>query len=922
MLLLLSVLTGCVGAPSEPTPGGDPPTPNAPAPNDSALVTISFAAWEADRARYEALAQQFMAENPTINVVIVSLDNLRNISEIQDDTATSQMLLRAIVSGADTAPADALNQLDSETLSSGLLLNLAPQMEADAAFDRDDFYAGALERYTFDGGAWLLPAHISVQTLGYNKDLFAEAGLPEPTPGWTWNDVLGAAEQLAKTNGGEVETYGYAAPYLYRDLLPLLALLEEQGVDVRNMQPANLQLDRSEVLNAVTRMRDLIQNGALFSSAANKDQAQPDVAHLIREGRVGIWDQDMFQTSGVISVDTDDATQPQALVRDVAIGTAPYPNMPLNILNNAQGFVVSAGTAHPTESWKWIEFLSRQNLYTPSFVSQPGRIPARQSVAEATGFWGNIDEETAAAYQWAIANQTPMREQLPDLMVLDALGAALEQIVRDQREPYQALQDAQRHLAERLAEAQLTPTPEVSAGPVIIATLDPQTAPDGATTVTFLTTDPDPAKIRRLGQAFHAQRPDIFVQIQVADQTQSATLQGLAETSDCFSWYRPPQRDDDFQALLDLQPLFDADASFPHSDFAPLLLAPYQRESGLYGLPDSVMLRTLKYHRAAFDAAGLTPPAHQWTSDDFLAAAQMLTKGEGANKHYGYVPLNNQDDLLFFIHQFGGQIVRGSGADIRPNFTDPNVIAAIQWYLELATTHHVMPTPTFVYKRDDLGLGNQGGASEERVDGHPDLSQLILDGRAGMWFDRSGQGLNVTVFEVGSAPLPVGQAGLSVGDVFMSSMHIAAKTQPVQQQACWEWLKFLTSNVDNAIPARASVRASETFATQAPPDVRMVSTAYDDILKQQSEKNDAYRRANDFYALDTYWFFKALSEAVAGTTELTKGLTEAQEFTDAYMECLSTNPNQFATCATQVDPDYQGFRTTDASPAPERVVTP
>ena len=67
----------------------------------------------------------------------------------------------------------------------------------------------------------------------------------------------------------------------------------------------------------------------------------------------------------------------------------------------------------------------------------------------------------------------------------------------------------------------------------------------------------------------------------------------------------------------------------------------------MFGLPYAATLRTLNFNRTAFDAAGIKPPTYQWKPDDFLAAAQALTKGDGDKKQFGYVPcLNDQHEWM------------------------------------------------------------------------------------------------------------------------------------------------------------------------------------------------------------------------------------------------------------------------------------
>jgi ABC-type glycerol-3-phosphate transport system substrate-binding protein len=923
LMLLIALLSGCAGAPEQPgltpepgataVPSGATPAPEATAEAEEGQVVISYAAWESERSLYEPLAQKFTAENPNIKVVVVPLDDLLN-NPNQNTPDGPLSALRRIVSGADTAPAFFAGP---EAYGSNLMLDLKPLMDADSAFDRGDFYPGALEQYTVNGGTWMLPRYLNVQLLSYNKDLFANANLPTPKPGWTWTDLLGVSEQIAKKSGSRVDTYGFLDPS--GGFLPLIALLNEQKIDLLSTPADKIQLDRPEIVDAIKRIQSLVDSGALFRPQYSKegpaDGPGVDISQLIRDGKVGIWGQEYVAFDGPGG---GDGSQPPEFSFEV--GKLPYPTLFANFYGGGgDGYLISSGTAHPNEAWKWIEFLSRQNTDQNGQAMPinygPGRIPARQSLAEQSGFWKNIDAETAEAYKWAIAHPGPQLERTPDYTIFGVLGPALEQVLGENKDPQKVLQEAQKQLADQIAQVQLTPTPTPETGPVVVATPEAQVAPEGATTVTFDATGFNNSDLRRLARAFRDQRPDIFVQIKSTDAlTEPPQLSKIAQTSDCFSWWATPQSEADFKALLDLQPLFDADPSFPQSDYAPGYLAPYRSNGGLFGLPYAVNLRTLNYNRTAFDAAGIQVPTYQWKPDDFLAAAQALTKGEGDNKQYGYVPLGGpQQDMIFFVNQFGGQLMTGSGKDARPNFDDPKVVAALKWYLDLSKTHKVMPEVQFPYKRDTPGY-NDGSY------------ELIQNGRAGMWFDQ-GRGMfgnyggikeggpggpPAPNFEVGVAPLPIGAAGLGSTDLNVRGFHISAQTQ--QAQGCWEWLKFLSSDITSlqgSLPARASVAQSDAFTQQASPDLVELAKIYSEALKQSSSQAGQPVDMNAFWSLDQYWFNKALSEALEDKTDLAQGLAEAQKFTTAYLDCLEKTPNKPATCANQVDPSYQGYNIED-----------
>ncbi len=350
--------------------------------------------------------------------------------------------------------------------------------------------------------------------------------------------------------------------------------------------------------------------------------------------------------------------------------------------------------------------------------------------------------------------------------------------------------------------------------------------------------------------------------------------------------------------------------------------------SGLFGLPYAVNLRTLNYNRTAFDAAGVTAPSADWKPSDFLAAAQALTKGEGDKKQYGYVALNGtQADLTFFIGQFGTRLTKGSGDDGRPNFDDPKVAEAIQWYIDLAKVHKVMPEFKIPYRRDDPGFDDKSW-------------EYAQSGRAGMWFSQglmfggggpvkdrmaAPDGAQQISFEEAIAALPIGGAGLGGGDFYERGFHISAGTQ--QAQGCWEWLKFLSADANpnslqGGIPARRSIAESEAFTKQASPDQVALYKAYADALRREGQPGDdpgvLYGR------MGMYWFYKAIDETVQKDADLAQGLAKAQKTTTAFLECLakSGKPPKPATCANQTDPTYQGYNTEDSKEGPPGIGIP
>ncbi len=880
LLAVLLALSAC-GGPAAPTPaapaGGSTDataigaaSPSQPGADATAapggVVTIGFAAPEFERAGYEPLIAAFNEQNPNVRVEFVPL--------AMQSAQSLDELMRQIVSSADTA---ATFLLRPEDIKNGLVRDLAPLIDADSSFDRDDYYAGALTPGS-DGGIYLLPRELRLALLTYNKDLWAKRGLAAPKPDWTWSDVLAAAEQLAQRRGDTVDIYGLADGS--NGLAVLGGLLVEAGVD-SSTSVERLRLDQPKIAQAIERVADLVKSGAIYADASAGVQVPPDkILKLIADQRVGMW----FDAPVLVGPDVPKPA--------FTTGTAALPPLAQSRAG-AEGYVISAGSAHPEAAWRWLSFLSRQEVRRPfKDAGVVGSVPARKSLAERSGYWKQLDPEATAAAQAVLARGASSLASAPaDPRVIQALGQALAAVAGG-TPVARALAAAQATLDKQVAEAQANPTATPDAAPVVVATPAESAPPPGATVVTFNVPLFQADQLRRLAAEFNKEHPELFVQIKSAELDADMTLAKMAEGADCFSWPDPV----DGSAIsdtLDLQPLADADPSFKLDDYPARLLAPFKSGTALYGLPYQVRLRALTYNQSAFDAAGLSHPNANWTADDFLNAAKQLTSGQKGDKHYGYAALGSQtDDLLLLLGMFGAQLTRGEA----PNFLDPKVGQAVRFYLDLLRNYS--PHERFQGYTRDLALGGE-------------TFQLIDEGRVGMWFDLPG-GVQIVRIGPGAAGrqnytraiAPPPGAGTVGGESIASSgLFISAKTQ--HAEACWQWVKFLGEDISalgSDFPARRSVAESDAFLKQALAGAAEVYAAYRPALDRGPADGQAGEPNRP--RIDLFWFFRAVDRALQGK-DLDRELADAQAKTEQFVACARGGEAPLA-CAKQADPTYEG----------------
>ena len=123
----------------------------------------------------------------------------------------------------------------------------------------------------------------------YNKNLWAQRGLPAPEPDWSWNDLKAALEQLARKRGDTIEVYGMVG----QDL-GLLALIEElAAAGVRDDPSGPLRLDDPAVVAALDRVVALAKSGAIYVSP-NGHGSDEEFLPLVRAQRAGVFPSGMI----------------------------------------------------------------------------------------------------------------------------------------------------------------------------------------------------------------------------------------------------------------------------------------------------------------------------------------------------------------------------------------------------------------------------------------------------------------------------------------------------------------------------------------------------------------------------------------------------------------------------------------------------
>jgi ABC-type glycerol-3-phosphate transport system substrate-binding protein len=546
--------------------------------------------------------------------------------------------------------------------------------------------------------------------------------------------------------------------------------------------PSEETLDTPAMAEAMQWLLDLDGvRGAMPSLLEVTGGSQHFVAELVEDGRAAMWDGwPSFSAMRIYQAAYDD------------LGVVPFPEgTAVADWMGGAPYLMSAGTTHPDEVWRWLRFLT----YQPGDV-QAVEPPVRRSVAAASGYWAELDPDLSAAVRYVAERP---KVALP-LGMLSAISNALTGALTEGGDVNAALTRAQVDLSRAFgASVSQTPPPPV-----------PTPVPTAETGVTIEFAATDYLQLEqgydRLAAEFHTLHPEIMVEPKspyYGTGRQTVTLEWLASQGDCFAYFYP-MVDKAELAVMRLDPLLEADPVFPADDIYPHLLERFYQEGNLWALPRDVSPRVMYYNKALFDRAGLPYPALDWTLDDFAEAATRLTEGEGEEKRYGYSssgPGFLTSDPLFFLMQRGILPVESS-ADVP--LDAPEIIEAIRWYMGLWQAG-VMPK----YEVSGPGEGDTEMWNRNQVL----WESLIREGRVAMWSTQWGGYESYSRIwanlDVGIASMPQGPG--RVVDMMSSAYYISTGT--AHPEACWQWLTFLSGEAGIAVgaPVRRSVLNSVEY---------------------------------------------------------------------------------------------------------------
>jgi multiple sugar transport system substrate-binding protein len=245
-------------APAAPAASGEQPAPTtapaaAGATNLRVLVCCATPAEEPLRVKFNT---DFQAANPGVTVAQEAPPAGQNYFEkLQTLLAANQM-------------PDVFDMWEGYVqpyAANGALMALDDLINTDTKIKTDDILPVVIPAQSYQGKNYafvygFMPGPVS---LYYNVDHFTEAGMAEPTPDWTWNDVREAALKLTKKAGDTVEQWGLNFENWF---VTWQHWIWSNGGDIFNAEQTAATLTDPKASEAVQWWYDLV----------NKDQVSPN----------------------------------------------------------------------------------------------------------------------------------------------------------------------------------------------------------------------------------------------------------------------------------------------------------------------------------------------------------------------------------------------------------------------------------------------------------------------------------------------------------------------------------------------------------------------------------------------------------------------------------------------------------------------
>ncbi|QPC84001.1 extracellular solute-binding protein [Phototrophicus methaneseepsis] len=801
----------------------------------------------------------YEAQHPGVQVQLVTYNGFGSMPvQSSDDAETYQDDLMAYFETADILLVD--DGLTPEATRAGYLLDLSPLVQSDPNYDPNAFVGNLSNAFVWDGGQWAVPISTNYTVLTYVPDAFDAAGLTYPTPNWTMDDLIFAAETLTEYNAdGSVAMPGLmiqggTGGTAFQTLI--ISLLGH-GVYSDASIPSSPDYSDPTLAALMERWQAFEDEGLLTASGEINNSLIPMV---LGNGQNGIG----VRAGAPGAFGGQNSTAITQVAEVMPGGSAGL---------QVNGYAISSGTAYPQEAYELVKYLIQDpNAVALSNGSTPAISGTDTTVQMPGGGFSitmGVSDTLAAIVDSALANGlTPA-----DMRFISGIADAFDYMDSEGLDAQSALDVAATDWLERLtvADSRGATTSIVVNAPETIAQLA-----ESEIALSF-------GVLRGFGggietwQALGDEFAAIDAEVGRVDVDQVMGLQSDSFTTDYDCFYSGDNLvpELDLTTILSLDPLIFSDTTLDVNDYIPGILEQVQVNGQTYALPIQVQPLVLEVNTALFEEAGVPVPDGTWNVSQFEDALQQLMNVVGEGEAPLQLTTLGETGLLSLITIYGGMPFDLTTDTMGLNFTDPNTVAAIQQVLDLVKAGYISYFAP-------AGVGAVTAAAGP-PQGDVAISSSVQGafGRGG--FGGPGGGNNIPTQSI---TFPTGNN--NAVSFQLGGLYLSASSQ--HPEACYRFMSYVANSADsfNTMPTRYSlINSNALLSVQGQETVDFYNAMANLMSQPNTVVLPSVLQTLGFGS--TNWLLGVFESYINDeVTDLATELQIAQERTQDFMDCIET----------------------------------
>jgi multiple sugar transport system substrate-binding protein len=239
--------------------------------------------------------------------------------------------------------------------------------------------------------------------------------------------------------------------------------------------------------------------------------------------------------------------------------------------------------------------------------------------------------------------------------------------------------------------------------------------------------------------------------------------------------------------MLDLMPYIQAEPELLDAEvYNQLYWNMFTFKPGsVYAMPERIAGNMIWLNLDLFKAAGVEPPAKDYTFDDFVEIAKKLTVKKGGGQDIWGCSTGEYTAIYGWLGRVwgnGGELVDKTPDPTQLFLDDPKVYDAVQWVADLIYKHKVAPTP----------------AQQQALVGGDFLSGKVAMVENGDWFMETNKAAK---FNWDLALLPKGPGGNTSGHWVYGVGICKGSKNP---DLAWKYVRFLSQQEAQTVEATYS----------------------------------------------------------------------------------------------------------------------